>query len=79
MDNAADEESGDFMRGRWPAMVRLAYALSDGKNVTVAPVTVGNEALFGVPVGQGISPAGWTAYPASGEVVGSETHLVQSP
>src|SRR5579863_1802216 len=24
----ADEEFGDFMRGRWPAMVRLAYALS---------------------------------------------------
>jgi RNA polymerase sigma-70 factor (sigma-E family) len=24
----SDEEFGDFMRGRWPAMVRLAYALS---------------------------------------------------
>ena len=28
MGNRADEEFGDFMRGRWPAMVRLAYALS---------------------------------------------------
>ena len=28
MDTAADEEFGDFMRGRWPAMVRLAYALT---------------------------------------------------
>ena len=28
MDRGADEEFGDFMRGRWPAMVRLAYALS---------------------------------------------------
>jgi RNA polymerase sigma-70 factor (sigma-E family) len=25
---AADEEFADFMRGRWPAMVRLAYALT---------------------------------------------------
>jgi RNA polymerase sigma-70 factor (sigma-E family) len=25
---AADEEFDDFMRGRWPAMVRLAYALT---------------------------------------------------
>ena len=28
MGTAADEEFGAFMRGRWPAMVRLAYALS---------------------------------------------------
>ena len=28
MGTAADEEFGDFMRGRWPAMVRLAYALT---------------------------------------------------
>jgi RNA polymerase sigma-70 factor (sigma-E family) len=26
--SGSDEEFGDFMRGRWPAMVRLAYALS---------------------------------------------------
>ncbi len=28
MGTAADEEFAGFMRGRWPAMVRLAYALS---------------------------------------------------
>ena len=28
MGTAADEEFGAFMRGRWPVMVRLAYALS---------------------------------------------------
>jgi RNA polymerase sigma-70 factor (sigma-E family) len=28
VSTTADEEFGDFMRGRWPAMVRLAYALS---------------------------------------------------
>ena len=28
MGTAADDEFGDFMRGRWPAMVRLAYALT---------------------------------------------------
>ena len=28
MGTGSDEEFGDFMRGRWPAMVRLAYALS---------------------------------------------------
>jgi RNA polymerase sigma-70 factor (sigma-E family) len=28
VDAAADEEFGEFMRGRWPAMVRLAYALT---------------------------------------------------
>ena len=28
MATGSDEEFGDFMRGRWPAMVRLAYALS---------------------------------------------------
>jgi RNA polymerase sigma-70 factor (sigma-E family) len=27
-DRAADEEFRDFMRGRWPAMVRLAYGLT---------------------------------------------------
>jgi RNA polymerase sigma-70 factor (sigma-E family) len=26
--SGSDEEFGDFMRGRWPAMVRLAYALT---------------------------------------------------
>jgi RNA polymerase sigma-70 factor (sigma-E family) len=26
--SAADEEFGEFMRGRWPAMVRLAYGLT---------------------------------------------------
>ena len=28
MSTAADTEFGEFMRGRWPAMVRLAYALT---------------------------------------------------
>ena len=28
MDATADEEFRDFMRGRWPAMVRLAYGLT---------------------------------------------------
>ncbi|HEY0934833.1 MAG TPA: SigE family RNA polymerase sigma factor [Trebonia sp.] len=28
MDATADEEFDEFMRGRWPAMVRLAYALT---------------------------------------------------
>lgn len=28
MSGTADEEFGEFMRGRWPAMVRLAYALT---------------------------------------------------
>jgi RNA polymerase sigma-70 factor (sigma-E family) len=28
VDAAADEEFAEFMRGRWPAMVRLAYALT---------------------------------------------------
>jgi RNA polymerase sigma-70 factor (sigma-E family) len=28
VDGTADEEFGEFMRGRWPAMVRLAYALT---------------------------------------------------
>jgi RNA polymerase sigma-70 factor (sigma-E family) len=28
VSTGSDEEFGDFMRGRWPAMVRLAYALS---------------------------------------------------
>ena len=28
MGTAVDEEFADFMRGRWPAMVRLAYALT---------------------------------------------------
>jgi RNA polymerase sigma-70 factor (sigma-E family) len=28
VSTTADEEFGDFMRGRWPAMVRLAYALT---------------------------------------------------
>ncbi len=28
MGSGSDEAFGDFMRGRWPAMVRLAYALS---------------------------------------------------
>src|SRR5580693_4616031 len=28
VSSAADEEFDEFMRGRWPAMVRLAYALT---------------------------------------------------
>jgi RNA polymerase sigma-70 factor (sigma-E family) len=28
VDTSADEEFRDFMRGRWPAMVRLAYGLT---------------------------------------------------
>lgn len=28
MSSTADTEFGDFMRGRWPAMVRLGYALT---------------------------------------------------
>ena len=28
MSAESDEEFGDFMRGRWPAMVRLAYGLT---------------------------------------------------
>ena len=28
MSAKSDEEFGDFMRGRWPAMVRLAYGLT---------------------------------------------------
>jgi RNA polymerase sigma-70 factor (sigma-E family) len=28
VNDTADEEFGEFMRGRWPAMVRLAYALT---------------------------------------------------
>jgi RNA polymerase sigma-70 factor (sigma-E family) len=28
VSDLADEEFGEFMRGRWPAMVRLAYALT---------------------------------------------------
>src|ERR1700753_2337358 len=28
VSTAADEEFDEFMRGRWPAMVRLAYALT---------------------------------------------------
>jgi RNA polymerase sigma-70 factor (sigma-E family) len=28
VSTTADSEFGDFMRGRWPAMVRLAYALT---------------------------------------------------
>ena len=28
MDTSSDEEFDTFMRGRWPAMVRLAYALT---------------------------------------------------
>jgi RNA polymerase sigma-70 factor (sigma-E family) len=28
VSGTADEEFGEFMRGRWPAMVRLAYALT---------------------------------------------------
>src|SRR5215469_6345477 len=28
VSTTADTEFGDFMRGRWPAMVRLAYALT---------------------------------------------------
>jgi DNA-directed RNA polymerase specialized sigma24 family protein len=28
MGTPADQEFDDFMRGRWPAMVRLGYALT---------------------------------------------------
>jgi len=53
------------MRGRRPAMVRLAYALT-GDLVTATPVAVGNKAAVRLPGRRGISPTEWTAYSASG-------------
>jgi len=54
-----------------PGVASLRVTLSNGKTVTARPVGVGNEDLFAFPAGQGVSPARWTAYNASGHQVGA--------
>jgi hypothetical protein len=54
-----------------PGVASVVVRLSDGKTVTATPVAVGNERLFACPVGGGISPTEWTAYSASGRVLGT--------
>jgi hypothetical protein len=52
-----------------PGVASMRVTLSNGKTVTAAPVGVGDEDLFAFPTGEGVSPAAWTAYDASGKVV----------
>jgi len=56
-----------------PGVARLRVTLSNGKSVQVTPVAVGNERLYAFWVGAGVSPTGWTAYDAAGQVVGTGT------
>lgn len=54
-----------------PGVASVAVRLSNGKTVTATPMAVGNEWLFAFPVGAAVSPTGWTAYSASGKVLGT--------
>jgi hypothetical protein len=54
-----------------PGVASLRVTLSNGPSVTVRPVTVGNERLFALWTGNGVSPTGWTSYDAAGHVTGT--------
>jgi hypothetical protein len=54
-----------------PGVATVVVSLSNGQTVTAVPVTVGNERLFSFLVGAGVTPTGWTAYSASGQMVGT--------
>jgi len=72
MSAQLDEEFRDFMHGRWPAMVRLAYA-SGGAPVQVRAVTVGPQKFFSFALPDGSKAVRWKAYDSSGNVVASGT------
>jgi hypothetical protein len=53
-----------------PGVASVAVTLSNGKTVTLKPVAVGNERLFTFLARAGVATVRWTAYSASGAVVG---------
>jgi hypothetical protein len=54
-----------------PGVARVVVSFSNGTTFTAVPVAVGNERLFAFPLAKGVSPTRWSAYSASGEVLGT--------
>lgn len=52
-----------------PGVAYLRVSLSNGTTVQVTPVSVGNERLFALWPGVGVSATEWTAYDAAGRVL----------
>jgi len=52
-----------------PGVAYLRVSLSNGTTVQVTPVSVGNERLFALWPGLGVSATEWTAYDAAGRVL----------
>ena len=54
-----------------PGVALVRVTLSDGKTIEARPVGVGNEDLFAFAIAKDVTPTRWTAYDASGKVVGT--------
>jgi len=52
-----------------PGVAYLRVSLSNGKTVQVTPVSVGNERLFALWPGIGVTATEWTAYDAAGRAI----------
>jgi hypothetical protein len=52
-----------------PGVAYLRVSLSNGTTAQATPVSVGNEQLFALWPGVGVSATGWTAYDAAGRVL----------
>jgi hypothetical protein len=62
---------GVIMGSAAPGVASLKVTLSDGKTVTVRPVSFGNERMFASWTSGNAVPTNWTAYDASGKQVDS--------
>jgi len=71
LGGGGDEGVGPAFGSAAPGVAMVRVALSNGKTVQVSPVGVGNEDLFAFWIGQGVSPASWTAYSAAGRKLGT--------
>jgi hypothetical protein len=71
LSGGGGDTAGPVFGSAAPGVTLVRVALSNGTTVEVNPVTIGNENLFAFWLGQGISPAGWTAYNAAGKKVGA--------
>jgi hypothetical protein len=61
-----------------PGVARLRVSLSNGRSVQVTPVSVGNERLFALWPGAGVTATEWTAYDAAGRAIAAGASVASS-
>lgn len=61
-----------------PGVAWLRVSLSNGKTVRVTPVSVGNERLFALWPGAGVTVNEWTAYDAASRAIGGGATVASS-